>query len=35
VPADHGALDLAVHDTVAGWLERDGPSDSIKYTLQT
>jgi hypothetical protein len=31
VRADHAALDLAVHDAVAAWLERDWPFDSVKY----
>ena len=31
VRADHAALDPAVHDAVAAWLERDWPFDSIEY----
>jgi hypothetical protein len=31
VRADHAALDPAVHDAVAAWLERDWPFDSVDY----
>ena len=31
VRADHAALDAAVHDAVAAWLERDWPFDSVEY----
>ena len=35
VRANHGALDLAVHDAVVAWLERDWPFDSIDYAPRT
>ena len=35
VRADHAALDLAVHDAVAAWLERDWPFDSVEYAPRT
>jgi hypothetical protein len=35
VRADHAALDPAVHDAVAAWLERDWPFDSIQYAART
>jgi hypothetical protein len=35
VRADHAALDLAVHDAVVTWLERDWPFDSIEYAPRT
>jgi hypothetical protein len=35
VRADHAALDAAVHDAVAGWLEREWPFDSIDYAPRT
>ena len=35
VRADHAALDPAVHDAVAAWLERDWPFDSIDYAPRT
>jgi hypothetical protein len=31
VRVSHAALDVAVHDAVAGWLERDWPFDSVEY----
>jgi hypothetical protein len=35
VRANHAALDLAVHDAVVAWLERDWPFDSIDYAPRT
>ena len=35
VRANHGALDLAVHDAVVAWLERDWPFESIDYAPRT
>jgi hypothetical protein len=35
VRADHAALDLALHDVVLAWLERDWPFDSIDYAART
>ena len=35
VRASHAALDVAVHDAVVAWLERDWPFDSIEYAPRT
>jgi hypothetical protein len=35
VRADHAALDPVLYRTVAGWLERDWPFDSVTYAPRT